>query len=128
MSLSAPHKVYMSSAYPPALICTSSLDLKIFYLFETWPIGPRLKKQRFDQVFNLWLAENNYPDLPHSQGSMKFAAQISPLLNFIYLEANSADNFCRCEKWAINLVCQSTFVYPKCYLFQINFHSQILVQ
>ena len=28
---------------------------------------------------NLWL--NNYPDLHHSQGGMKFATQISPLLN-----------------------------------------------
>ena len=28
---------------------------------------------------------DNYPDSPHSQGGMKFAAQISPLLNFLYL-------------------------------------------
>ena len=28
-----------------------------------------------------FLAGNNYPDLPHSQGGMKFTTQISPLLN-----------------------------------------------
>ena len=28
-----------------------------------------------------FLPGNNYPDLPHSQGGMKFATQISPLLN-----------------------------------------------
>ena len=28
-----------------------------------------------------FLAGNNYPDSPHSQGGMKFAKQISPLLN-----------------------------------------------
>ena len=27
---------------------------------------------------------NNYQDLHHLQGGMKFATQISPLLNFIY--------------------------------------------
>ena len=30
------------------------------------------------------LAGNNYPNLPHSQEGMKFATQISPLLNFSY--------------------------------------------
>ena len=30
-------------------------------------------------------AGNNYPDLHHSQRGMKFATQISTLLNFIYL-------------------------------------------
>ena len=29
-----------------------------------------------------FLAGNNYPDLPHSQGGRKFATQISPLLYF----------------------------------------------
>ena len=29
-----------------------------------------------------FLAGNNYPDSPHSQGGMKFATQISPLLNY----------------------------------------------
>ena len=29
---------------------------------------------------------NNYPDLPHSQGGMNFATQISPLLNFIKIK------------------------------------------
>ena len=29
-----------------------------------------------------FLKGNNYPDLPHSQMGMKFATQISPLLNY----------------------------------------------
>ena len=32
-----------------------------------------------------FLAGNNFPDSPHSQGGMKFATQISPLLNLVYL-------------------------------------------
>ena len=30
---------------------------------------------------HLFLPVNNYPDAHHSQGGMKFATQISPLLN-----------------------------------------------
>ena len=35
--------------------------------------------------FNIYdfLAGNNYPNLPHSQRGMKFATQISPLLNLV---------------------------------------------
>ena len=39
----------------------------------------RLQKQQI----NDFLAGNNYRDLPHSQGGMKFGTQISPVLNFI---------------------------------------------
>ena len=35
------------------------------------------------EIFKGFLAGNNYPNLPHSQGGMKFATQISPLLNSI---------------------------------------------
>ena len=31
-----------------------------------------------------FLAGNDYPDSPHSQGDMKFATQISSLLNYYY--------------------------------------------
>ena len=31
----------------------------------------------------VFLAGNNYPDWPYSQGGMKFATQILPLLNYI---------------------------------------------
>ena len=31
-------------------------------------------------IYDFW-AGKNYPDLLHSQGGMKFATQISPLLN-----------------------------------------------
>ena len=31
------------------------------------------------------LNRNNYPNLPHSQGGMKFATQISPLRNYYYI-------------------------------------------
>ena len=34
----------------------------------------------------------NYPDSPHSQGGMKFATQISPLLNFNVKEPISEKN------------------------------------
>ena len=34
------------------------------------------------QIYD-FLEGNNYPDSPRSQGVMKFATQISPLLNFI---------------------------------------------
>ena len=37
--------------------------------------------------FVCFLAGNSYPNLPHSQGGMKFATQMSPLLN--YLELNT---------------------------------------
>ena len=33
------------------------------------------------QIYH-FLAGNNYPDLPHLQGGIKFAKQISPLLNY----------------------------------------------
>ena len=33
------------------------------------------------QLIYDFLAGNNYPDLPHLQGGMKFATQISPVLN-----------------------------------------------
>ena len=35
------------------------------------------------QLMYDFLAGNNCPDSPHSQGVMKFATQISPLLNYI---------------------------------------------
>ena len=35
------------------------------------------------QLIYDFLARNNNPDSPHSQGGMKFATQISPLLNFV---------------------------------------------
>ena len=38
----------------------------------------------FKNIIYYFLAGNIYPDLPHSQGGMKFATQISPLLNHIY--------------------------------------------
>ena len=40
----------------------------------------------FKQCFKLksnFLHKHNYPVLHHSQGSMKFATQISPLLNYL---------------------------------------------
>ena len=36
--------------------------------------------------FNDLLALNNRPDMHHSQGEMKFATQISPLLNFVIFQ------------------------------------------
>ena len=46
-----------------------------------------------------FLAGNNYPDSHHSQGGIKFAPQISPLLNYNYTECapfllSSLDLFC----------------------------------
>ena len=38
--------------------------------------------QLWPQFFFDFLAGNNYPDLPYLQGGMKFATQISPLLNY----------------------------------------------
>ena len=37
------------------------------------------------QLIYDFLAGNNQSDSPHSQGGMKFATQISPLLNYILL-------------------------------------------
>ena len=36
------------------------------------------------QLIYYFLAGNNYPKSPLSQGGMKFASQISPLLNLFY--------------------------------------------
>ena len=36
-------------------------------------------------LFLIFLPENNYPDTHHSQGGLKFATQISPLLNFNFM-------------------------------------------
>ena len=37
--------------------------------------------QNTQELIYDFLAGNNYPNLPHKQGGMKFATQISPLLN-----------------------------------------------
>ena len=44
-------------------------------------------------IDNFFLAGNNYPDSPHSQGGMKFATQISPLLNSYFLTSESSERF-----------------------------------
>ena len=36
------------------------------------------------QLIYDFLAVNNYPNSPHLQGCMKFAKQISPLLNYLF--------------------------------------------
>ena len=38
----------------------------------------------FKKLIYDFLAENNYPELPHSQGGMKFGTQISPLVIFYF--------------------------------------------
>ena len=40
-----------------------------------------------------FLAENNYPVLPHLQGGIKFSTQIAVLLNFILLIFQNSPHF-----------------------------------
>ena len=46
------------------------------------------------QLIYDFLAGNNYPDSPHSQGGIKFATQISPLLHYKF----SVSCVCNCRE------------------------------
>ena len=67
--------------FRPAVVCCSSNTCCVFRS----ALGC-CSSYTLISYHNNFLAGNNYPDSPHLQGVMKFATQISPLLNFRFAE------------------------------------------
>ena len=68
-----------------------SKNVSVCLLPNLTPIISGLAEQSSKHLIYDFLAGKNCPDSPHSHGGMKFATQISPLLNIICAEAT---NFC----------------------------------
>ena len=67
---------FLASSLMNKKIKTISKKVCTFWVLEQFLFAP------FDKKVNFWL--NNYLDSHHSQGGMKFATQISPLINSSY--------------------------------------------